>query len=194
MSATNGVRRCFGCSEPLTGRQRRFCSERCRSRARRSGRSEPAAIAVEAGHGDRNVPTVDPGSCVDGLESYLEGIEDELPAAVVAHARSLARQVDADPGSSPLHGRYSTTLEQLVAASTAVVGQAMHGFYETTSRQIATGCESQLRGEHRLLACGECVRERVRACVRGSHVWEPYGGDPACEFCGTRRSGRRERN
>lgn len=191
MSSGNGVRRCEGCSGRLAGRQQRFCGDRCRSRVRRSGRSDAVTTAVEAGHGGRVVslpspdpPAAEPGGCARGLEAWLAGIEDDLPAASVAHARLLAAEVDRDPANSPLHGRYGTALLALTDA--AGVTQAREQWELATGPlwQVETGCDEHAHGVQRMTHCALCCDGRARRCVKGDHELSPY--EPVhCYHCGT---------
>ena len=121
MSETNGQRRCgCGCGETLHGGPRqRFASDACRKRAARNGRPDPDTYP-DIADADADIypdtdtpPPVEAGRCRAGLESWLDGRETSLASSLVEAARALADELDADPSSSPLWGRYSTLLGQL---------------------------------------------------------------------------------
>ena len=196
MSSGNGVRRCEGCSGPLAGRQRRFCSDRCRSRVRRSGRSNAVVNAVEDGQGGRvvSLPTPDtpdavPGECRAGLDEWLAEVED-VPAALVAHCRMLADQVDADPDNSPLHGRYSTALGQL-AAHVEIVSEAERVRLESALSEIAHAGDVEQYRARRYRQAVDAGEDPSRwsklvpvACVKGEHCWHTWqAGAQVCLDC-----------
>jgi hypothetical protein len=56
------------------------------------------------------------GRLRDGLEAWLVE-RPGLPQPVVEHARVLASQLDVAPDDSPLHGRYTAVLGQLLSAA-----------------------------------------------------------------------------
>ena len=194
MASENGSRRCgCGCGETLCGGPRqRFASDACRKRAARVGRSEPDTNADNADTDadnpdtDTDTPFVEPGRCRAGLERWLVEV-DTAPAVLVEHCRLLADEVDRDPDSSPLHGRYSTALGQLVAhveivAETerarlnAALAEITHAgdietYRATRYRQAVEAGEDPSRWE-KLVPVG---------CVRGSHRFGPAGGCLDCE-------------
>jgi hypothetical protein len=57
-----------------------------------------------------DIPALVPGRCREGLDEWLEGLLDVDAPALVAHCRVLADEVDRDPRSSALHGRYTAAL------------------------------------------------------------------------------------
>lgn len=121
---------CDYCGGPLTGRQRRFCSSRCRSRHRRRG-PQPDATAVETTAtnpaGKRLEPDTPPGRVRAALDRWLteEGL---LPSPLSAAAEKMADQLDTATVPDPaLWNAYVRTVRALIEAS---------GGNETTSRPI----------------------------------------------------------
>ena len=95
-----------------------WCSDRCRIANRRalprtpnSNGHGPGSAAEVVRPMDEPVPApkVEPGRARAGLEEWLAEFE-ELPGGIVAAARVLADEVDADSDNSPLWGRYQTAL------------------------------------------------------------------------------------
>ena len=114
-------RRCrCGCGEMLVGGPRKlYVDDSHRKRKARRNGSEPD-IEADNPDADADIPAVEPGRCRDGLERWLDGRETSLASSLVAASRALADQVDANPSSSPLWGRYSTLLGQLTEHHLAV--------------------------------------------------------------------------
>ena len=94
------------------GPRKLYVNDSHRKRKARSNGHNPD-IGADDPDANTDIPAVEPGRCRAGLDSWLEGRESSLAASLVAAARSLADEVDADPSSSPLWGRYSTLLGQL---------------------------------------------------------------------------------
>ena len=88
-----------------------------RKRAARVGGSDPDTDPdADTDNPDTDAdiaPPVEAGRCRAGLESWLRDRESALASSLVEAARALADELDADPSSSPLWGRYSTLLAQL---------------------------------------------------------------------------------
>lgn len=68
---------CDHCEKPLTGRQKRWCSERCRRQGTRLQRGQPATLDPEEGHS-----TVIPGYVFAGAELVIVRQIDALAAAI----------------------------------------------------------------------------------------------------------------
>jgi len=123
-----GVRLCeCGCGEPIVGsRRRRFVDDTHRKRFARAVGSNGHKATVDADTDpdmsdmSDTVPEIAAGRCREGLEEWLDGRESSLSQAVVSACRALSDEVDAKPSSSPLWGRYSQLLGQLVEHATSV--------------------------------------------------------------------------
>jgi hypothetical protein len=173
-------RRCKGCKEPLPahsgqGRGREWCSEACRSRSRRRGAS-----------GNGHV-----GRARAGLEMWAAKHAGEPPEVLLSAARQLADEVDREPQSSPLWGRYLQCLQQL--AQPEIEANQIQGEMREICEHLATIeaaeqwrvtklREAMDRGENwqrwgRLVPVG---------CAQGRHAWHQWGGfesPKACKDC-----------
>ena len=123
----DGPRLCeCGCSEIIVGsRRRRFVDDAHRKRFARAAGSNGHRPDTDADNADTDAdnadqPEVVAGRCREGLEEWLDNREGSLSQAVVSACRALADEVDAKPSSSPLWGRYSQLLGQLVEHATDV--------------------------------------------------------------------------
>ena len=188
MAETNGIRRCHcGCGVALSGGPRqRFASDACRKRAARNGTSNPD-IDADSDISYPDTPDTVPGECRTGLDEWLAEVSD-VPAALVAHCRMLADQLDADPDSSPLHGRYTTALGQL-AAHVEIVSEAERVRLETALSEIAHAGDIETYRASRYRQAVEAGEDPSRweklvpiGCVRGEHR---DGPGSACLDCGS---------
>ena len=196
MAESNGQRRCgCGCGETLSGGPRqRFASDACRKRSARNGGAEPDIYPdTNADNADSvpDTPDAEPGRCRAGLDEWLAEVSD-VPAALVAHCRMLADEVDADPDNSPLHGRYSTALGQLVA-HVEIVSEAERARLESALSEIAHAGDVEsyrARRYRQALDAGEDASRWSKlvpvACVEGDHRWHTWSaGAQVCEDCGS---------
>lgn len=179
-----------GCGEVLSGRRsQRFVSPAHRMRARRAARvSDPAEAAVvpPSGNGSR-------GSVRLGLEAWLAEQVVEPPEVLVAAARALADEVDADRDDSPLWGRYLDAVRQLQepVAQTVAINDELRRIYESIGL-----CRADEEWRHaqymRAVERGDPYPEGWEkvvpiGCVRGRHSWRRpnYSGFVLCQFCET---------
>lgn len=190
-----------GCGEPLSGPlTRKYVSDAHRKRAARARASDPD---TQPGHPDRtrtsdpesgppSAPELHPGRARQGLESWLEEV-GELPAALTAHARILADELDSDPDNSPLHGRYASVLGALTEAHESHEVRASEEVRETIEEVRHTGDveafrlaklrQAEERGEPDAEArWGKLV---PIGCATGNHRWHRWpAGRTDCLDCG----------
>lgn len=192
-----------GCGEPLDGAPtRRFVDDAHRKRAARARASSPDTnpdtglsdpdTDPDGAFGPPAAPEMHPGRARAGLEEWLERI-GELPAALVAHGRILADELDADPDNSPLHGRYATALAALVEAAEALDARVAEERAELVAEiRHAGDVESYRAAKYREAeAAGDEVGMRrwrgplvPQACAYGDHEWRPWpSGRVACVHC-----------
>jgi hypothetical protein len=166
---------CEGCGMALTGRQRRFCGDRCRSRVRRAIDANAVGSAAKGS----SPAAAEPGRCRAGLEAWLVD-QFDVPEAVTEAARALADRVDADPRNSPLWGRYSTVLGMLTNITLEREDRAAR----EVMWDLFASCTNP--SHPRVTHCSACCQEGTRACGRGDHEWSAYL-DPThgriCERC-----------
>ena len=166
-----------------------------RKRAARVGGSDPdidpdiADADADNPDGYPDTPDVVAGECRAGLDEWLAEVSD-VPAALVAHCRMLADQVDADPDNSPLHGRYSTALGQL-AAHVEIISETERARLESALSEIRhAGDVEQYRARRyrQALDAGEDPSRWSKlvpvACAKGDHRWHTWSaGARACLDC-----------
>lgn len=184
-----------GCEKELKGSStQRFASDACRKRAaraaaRRNGSADGVADNPDAGHR----PQITPGRVRSGLESWLED-HDDLPAPLVAAARALSDEVDRRPSASPLWGRLTTILTELVTPQ--VQAQALTEDLRRLYEYLLIGrADEEWRHEKHMQAIERGdpladVWQRVVpiGCVRGRHSWKPhpdFWGAVRCQHCDT---------
>ena len=166
-----------------------------RKRAARSGTSDADIDAdIDADNPDigdayPDTPDAEVGRCRTGLDEWLAEVSD-VPAALVAHCRMLADEVDADPDNSPLHGRYSTALGQL-AAHVEIISETERARLESALSEIthAGDIESYRAKRYRqALDAGEDASRWSKlvpvACAKGDHRWHEWSaGARVCLDC-----------
>jgi hypothetical protein len=196
---TEAARKCAcGCGETVVGRRSRlYVSESHRMRALRARRAAERDVELEEhrivqlsappapnGEHERVRPAVD--------EWVKE--QDDLPAPMVAAARALAAQVDMAPKSSPLWGRLTTVLTELMTP--AMEARA----WSVTQRQLVE--QIAISGHDEAWRAAK-YREAVDAgmpadawrkvvpigCVEDEHTWrQVMPGREVCRYCDTVRT------
>ena len=192
MSSTNGQRRCEGCSGPLSGRQRRYCSDRCRMRLARLGPRKPNANGAKPNAAPVPAPEVVPGRALEGLNRWAAGFEDaDIPAVLLEAARALAAEVDKAPTASNLWGRYLDALRQLtdhVEALRDRVRDELAPVFEDL-HHVADVERYRAERYRRAVAAGDPHADRWAklvplSCVEGRHRWASWpGGSATCMDC-----------
>ena len=186
MSTTNGTRRCEACSEPLSGRQRRFCSDRCRMRVARLGERNPNA------NGGLAAPQVAPGRALAGLEAWASQFgAGDLPQVLLEAARALAAEVDKAPTASNLWGRYAEVVRQLTDHVEALRNEVRDELAPILGELQHLGDVDRYRAERfrRAVADGDPDADRWGrlvpvGCVEGRHRVRRWpGGRTTCADC-----------
>jgi hypothetical protein len=170
-----------GCGEVVEGPAfKRFVSDTHRKRAARAAVSTHAAAdkvgrpPAKNGQGSAG----EWGRVRAGLEAWLaERAVDDLPSALVASAQALADELDRDTTASPMWGRYTTVLTELVTPQ--LEARAWSDQIEDIFREMASvDAAEQWRAERyqRALANGEpdagrWTRLVPLACARADHRW-----------------------
>ena len=204
MTSTNGQRRCEGCSEPLSGRQRRFCSDRCRMRQARLAGPKPNGNTPNANKANANVdpvaaPETVPGRAREGLEQWAEGFDaGDLPAGVLEAARALAVEVDKAPTASNLWGRYLDALRQLTDHAEALRDRVRDELAPIFGElQHESDVERWRAERYRVaVAAGEDPSRWTKlipaACAEGEHRWHDWpAGTRSCLDCDVAGDGTR---
>jgi hypothetical protein len=136
------------------------------------------------------------GKVLPSLEAWVQEHAD-LPAPLVASAKALAAQVDRQPAASPLWGRLSTILVELISPTLR---------QQSFSRELRSAIEyvalARADEEWRFQKYQEAVdhgdpyaaegwlKVVPISCVHGRHRWKRpnYWGEAFCEYCDTTRA------
>jgi hypothetical protein len=158
-----------------------------------STHAKRAQRAARAGSDVDSVATVPPAPNGDGrvLPALEEWVEDrpDLPLPLVASALALAREVDRQPTNSPLWGRLSTVLTELVTP--AVQAKAWSAAVRELYEEFATmSAAEEWRHQRYLRAVDDGEPHPGRwshlvpiACALGDHRWHQWGGPESPKAC-----------
>jgi hypothetical protein len=164
--------------EPATGnRPREYCTDRCRKRA--AARS--AAL-----------PTTKPGSsALDGLNDWLEH-RTGLPESLMSAATAIAGQLDAQPSSAPLWGRYLDALAALSASAAERERRGIDVINDLRTEIASAEAADEYRRERRRAAIEAGDEDEAKrwdrlvpiGCARGDHRWHQWpAGLRECADC-----------
>lgn len=173
-----------GCGVSIVGApSKRFVDDAHRKRASRQSDNGHATADVPPVRSD--TPALVRGRVRAGLEEWLAD-RPGLAGSVTSAARVLADQLDAAPDHSPLWGRYSTVLGQLVESARLTAAERQEESW-WLHREIRSGCG--VRGHAQaLLHCAWCCGDQTRRCLAGEHAWPIHAGiggvSFVCEHCG----------
>jgi hypothetical protein len=176
-----------GCGKLVKGpRTKRYYDSTHAKRAQRAARADAGQVDGRSLAGRLPSPNGD-GKVRPALERWLKE-QCGLPEPLVAAARALSDQVDRTPTNSPLWGRLSTVLTELVTPQ--VQAQQMAAEMAEIHRELSEPAGAEAYRMQRLeqaRANGEDTRRWGRlcpiGCLQGDHRWHQWGGPDSRRTC-----------
>jgi hypothetical protein len=181
-------RRCeCGCGNAVRGpRTKRYYDSTHAKRAQRAARADARQVKGRSLTGRVPSPNGD-GKVRPALERWLKE-QWGLPEPSVAAARALSDQVDRTPTNSPLWGRLSTVLTELVTPQ--VQAQQLHAEQRAIFEEFASIKAAE---SWRAEKCRQAMADGKDAsrwghlcpvgCVQGRHNWHQWGDPDSPKTC-----------